>query len=333
MNARSTIALLTCASAATSALAAPPAYQQLVLNDQPALYYKFNEAPGSTQIINYGSFGTTFNMNVAGTPALNTPSASGDTGITFDGTPNQFLSTTAQAPLAYTGDPGFTIEAVVRVVANNANVGYPIFLHWGAPTTGRSVYFGPHHLSPRRMYAGFYNGGLRASCESPLSRWMHVVWVHPAGDGQWGTGNKLYVNGVLVNTEPDTILIGAPTINVAQSIFYVNKGTDFSRFFQGSMDELVLYSSQLTATQVSQRFAALNLPKCLADIRPLGGSALCGADGQVTADDLVAYLSAFFAGNTAVADVASLGGALAPDGRITADDLIAYLGAFFAGCQ
>ncbi len=69
---------------------------------------------------------------------------------------------------------------------------------------------------------------------------------------------------------------------------------------------------------------------CAADIVGLGGSA--GPDGALTADDLVAFIGAFFSNNVAVADLASLGGGNTPDGQITADDLIAFLNAFFAGC-
>ncbi|MGH7132465.1 MAG: choice-of-anchor R domain-containing protein [Phycisphaerales bacterium] len=67
-----------------------------------------------------------------------------------------------------------------------------------------------------------------------------------------------------------------------------------------------------------------------ADVAAIGGSA--GADSQLTVDDLVFYLAAFFDSNVAIADLASLGGAATPDGQITVDDLVAYLAAFFAGC-
>ncbi|MGH7131656.1 MAG: GC-type dockerin domain-anchored protein, partial [Phycisphaerales bacterium] len=68
-----------------------------------------------------------------------------------------------------------------------------------------------------------------------------------------------------------------------------------------------------------------------ADVAGLGGSP--GHDGQNTVDDLVYYLSQFFAGNTAVADLTDLGGTGGPDGQITVDDLVAFLGAFFSPCN
>ena len=66
------------------------------------------------------------------------------------------------------------------------------------------------------------------------------------------------------------------------------------------------------------------------DVASLGGALV--PDGLLTADDVIAYLNAFFAGNLAVADVASLGGATTPDGILTPDDIIVFLDAFFAGC-
>lgn len=68
-----------------------------------------------------------------------------------------------------------------------------------------------------------------------------------------------------------------------------------------------------------------------ADVASLGGATV--PDGTLSADDVVAFLSAFFAGEVAVADVASLGGAAVPDGELTTDDVVAFLAAFFAGCM
>ncbi|MGH7132158.1 MAG: DUF7453 family protein [Phycisphaerales bacterium] len=68
-----------------------------------------------------------------------------------------------------------------------------------------------------------------------------------------------------------------------------------------------------------------------ADVASLGGAP--GPDALLTADDVVVFLSAFFAGEVAVADVGSLGGQAAPDGELTVDDVVVFLAAFFSGCQ
>ena len=68
----------------------------------------------------------------------------------------------------------------------------------------------------------------------------------------------------------------------------------------------------------------------IADVALLGGAP--GCDAQLSADDVVFYLTQFFANNAAVADVVGLGGSGGPDGQITPDDLVAFLAAFFTTC-
>ncbi|MGH7131561.1 MAG: GC-type dockerin domain-anchored protein [Phycisphaerales bacterium] len=71
--------------------------------------------------------------------------------------------------------------------------------------------------------------------------------------------------------------------------------------------------------------------KCnAADVAGLGGSP--GFDGQLTPDDIVLYLAAFFSNNLAIADLVSLGGNPPSDGQITPDDLVYFLDQFFSPC-
>lgn len=67
-----------------------------------------------------------------------------------------------------------------------------------------------------------------------------------------------------------------------------------------------------------------------ADVAGLGGS--IGYDGRLTADDVIVFLAAFFAGDYSIADLAQLGGAPGADGRLTADDVILFLSIFFSPC-
>lgn len=69
----------------------------------------------------------------------------------------------------------------------------------------------------------------------------------------------------------------------------------------------------------------------IANVAGFGGTP--GCDGAITVDDLVYFLSQFFARNQNVADVVGFGGDAGPDGQITVDDLVAFLAAFFGGCQ
>lgn len=66
-----------------------------------------------------------------------------------------------------------------------------------------------------------------------------------------------------------------------------------------------------------------------ADIASIGGT--IGSDAQLTIDDIIAFLFAFFADDTTLADIAAVGGGPSPDGQVTPDDLISFIQAFFAG--
>jgi hypothetical protein len=58
---------------------------------------------------------------------------------------------------------------------------------------------------------------------------------------------------------------------------------------------------------------------------------LIGADGALTADDIIVFVNWFFAGD-ARADLAGSGQVPVPDGAFSADDLIVFINRFFAGC-
>ncbi|MGH7130428.1 MAG: S8 family serine peptidase [Phycisphaerales bacterium] len=92
-----------------------------------------------------------------------------------------------------------------------------------------------------------------------------------------------------------------------------------------------LYGYGVVNAAAAMTWLGQHLPSpCPADIAAAGGAA--GSDGQVTVDDLVFFLSAFFANNTASADIVGAGGSAGSDGTVGVDDLVAYLSRFFAPC-
>lgn len=93
-------------------------------------------------------------------------------------------------------------------------------------------------------------------------------------------------------------------------------------------------TNQTSATGSISLTIITNLPATpcnLADVASLGGTP--GADGVLTVDDIVFFLSRFFGADMAVADVATLGGTPGSDGAITVDDLVVFLAAFFSPCN
>ncbi|MCA9285658.1 MAG: hypothetical protein KDA22_10605 [Phycisphaerales bacterium] len=269
--------------AGTSVAGPPATFHDAVAADAPILWYQFGEAAGSRTVANHGSLGPDFDGTLFNGVTLGVPTPAGDNGAAFDHTLQQYVESMATAPASMTGNPTFTAEAVVQIAADfqqPVGPGWPPFLHWGAPTTGKSVYFSLWSTSNNRAYAGFYNGGLRTTETYPPGHFYHFVWVRDSAGGtagQW-VGTTLYVNGVPVALEPDPLLPGAPMIDVTSTTFRVQKATDFVRFFSGTIDEIVLYDHVLSADAVAAHFAALDLAgfECEGDLN--GDGAVNGAD-------------------------------------------------------
>ena len=306
---------------ASAAVAAPPEYHDLVAARNPLLWYRFDEPAAATAVINYGSLGHAFDGLYLNGAASGAPTFVGDTGVSFNHTAQQYVESNSAVPASLTGNPSFTAEAVVFIPTPNvAQNNYAPFLHWGAAATGRSVYFSLWFTQTNRAYAGFYNGGLRMSCNFSHNAWNHFVWVRDADDGangQW-EGTTLYVNGEPVQLEPDTVLPGAPVIDITSTTFRVQRATNLVRYFSGVVDEVILYDRLLTAEEVREHFEALaflNIEVCPADYNND-----CFLSGQ----DFDDFVLAFEAGEES-ADFDR-------DGFITGLDFDAFVVAFEAGC-
>jgi hypothetical protein len=78
-------------------------------------------------------------------------------------------------------------------------------------------------------------------------------------------------------------------------------------------------------------------PFVLFGVRRCGSADIAGPgqspafDGELTADDIIAFINLFFASDPR-ADLAGPGQTQGPDGQFTADDIIVYIARFFAGC-
>lgn len=141
------------------------------------------------------------------------------------------------------------------------------------------------------------------------------------GTGAWNGQRWLPMGGITWDSS------AANGIGPVHDLLVVQEPTGPTLFVGGG-----LLSAGTTPSRFLARWScsAAGTPPCTADIASLGGQP--GPDGLLTADDIILFLQAFFAGDVPTADIASLGGAPNPDGQITADDVIVFLGSFFAGC-
>lgn len=261
---RCLLVLALAGSASTTALAAPPEFAASVSTSQPLLWYRLNEASGN--FVNSGSLGAAFDAFSVGTITRSAPTAIGDTGVGLK--QGGYIESLGVSPL--TGNPTFSIEAVVKLKANSPASHWGPFLHWGdggASRSGKEVYFSIQNNDNSRVYAGFYNGGIRTPYQLDPDTWMHVVWTRQGGTDSLA-GSKLYINGCLISTERDFDLspgfFAAGSINIVASSFRINEARDAlgSRFFTGTLDEVALYDRILTANEIAFRGS---LYKCPAD--------------------------------------------------------------------
>lgn len=259
------------------AQAAPVDYQNLVLADDPALYYQFNETIGPA--INYGNLGNNYDATYWGTPTRGAVTSGGDTGVAFHNFPD-YLTSSFLAPSTFSGNPSFTAEAIVFVPITGTASNHPPFLHWGSPSILASVYFGfvgGAADEEFKIYAGFFNGGVKSQNPVALGEWHHIVWVRQGG-GAANVGTTLYIDGASVSLE-NTLGSHGGTPNVTTAnVFSVNRSQSATRYFTGTLDELVLYDRELSEGEVLAHYAAFSaipIPGTLL----LLGSALIGLTG------------------------------------------------------
>ena len=249
-----TLFSLTTITAATSA--APTGYHNAVSAAGPILWYQFNETTGNA--VNHGTLGPSHNAAYSVTVARGVPTSAGDAGAAFDSSADYLESLSAST---LTGNPTFSVEAILRLDQPGSASLWGPFLHWGVGGTGREVYFSVSNASNDRLYAGFYNAGQRTAAPVPTNRWLHVVWVRQGGTDT-AAGTALFVNGSAVAIEQDAALtpgfLPAASINVAATTFRINRATDFigQRFFTGALDELALYNRALSPAEILELAAA-----------------------------------------------------------------------------
>jgi hypothetical protein len=244
---------------ASSGKAASLEFQAEVAGDNPVLYYQFNEVTGVA--INHGSLGVVYNADYFGAPQRGVATGAGDAGVKF-GTAEDYLESDAVAPASLAGNPTFTAEAIF-FVPNDAGASlWAPFLHWGVSTgsndqkTMKSVYFSFSNNDATEVFAGFYNGGLQTVEPVVRDQWHHVVWVRQGG-GAANVGSTVYVDGISVALENDPDLpADGGTPAVINTAFRVNRAQDFTRYFNGILDEVALYDRTLTAGEVEQHFRA-----------------------------------------------------------------------------
>jgi hypothetical protein len=216
-------------------------YAATVLADMPLAYWRLGEAPGSSTCRDATGNGN--DAVVVGGVSLGVPGALlGDpnTAAHFDGTSATLLD------IGNKFDFGGTVPLTLEVWANPdvmdgtwRHLEGKMLYDAGYPYDGIYMYvYGGYGLGYERWGNGFTDQSVHSSAVATGS-WWHIVGTYASGT------TTLYVNGVRVDGGPTTVSV---TPNSASF--------QLGQLFQGSLDEVAVYGTALSAAQVLAHYHA-----------------------------------------------------------------------------
>lgn len=230
---------------------ATSAYAKTVLADGAGNFWRLSENSGTTAYDYAGADDMTENNGVTQGAA---GSVAGDPGTasTFDGS-NQFAATNRQI----VGPNTFSLEGWFKTTSTGGGV----IAGFGNSNTALSTNYDRHIYldAAGHVYFGVYNNGV-----------YNVGTSNTYNDGTWhyvvGTlssaGVNLYVDGKLIGTNPGT------TTGQAYSGYWRIGGDSVggwpnsgNSYFSGSIDDVAVYPTALSAAQVSSHYTGQSLTK------------------------------------------------------------------------
>ncbi|WP_256714362.1 PKD domain-containing protein [Microbacterium sp. RU33B] len=178
---------------------------------------------------------------------------SGNTAAQFDGADDVVVSTTPVSnPTTY------STEAWFQTTTNRGGK----IIGFGTAPSGRSNSYDRHVYmqDDGRLVFGVYTGvenKITSSVPYNDGRWHHVVAT------QSSEGMRLYIDGVLAGTHPQT---GAENYTGYWRVGGDNTWGSSSAYFAGRIDEAAVYTTALSAAKVAQHFTlGIDLPPVVTD--------------------------------------------------------------------
>ncbi|NDF30882.1 MAG: hypothetical protein EB147_01465, partial [Acidimicrobiia bacterium] len=243
-------------------------YGSAVTSDGPVLWYRFNNAAGSTpsdasgtaRSVTVGSAGVVFggaspfggtsgSATFSGTAASAAayPTVAPSTAINLAGA----VSTLSTSDLRISGS--VTLEAWIRPQAGAPNRWQTIIARGNSGSSSRN--YGLYLNGTQLSFAMHTSAGSQFVQTQPNvvvgGAWSHVVAVFDQSNGSL----KFFVNGVLQNSVFVT-QSGSPVTTALGEVMIGNNYSSDASFFAGSLSEVAIYNKALSATQVAGHYAA-----------------------------------------------------------------------------
>lgn len=267
-------------------LGAGLSYRTEVMRDSPVAYWRLGESSGTTAANEMGSYPGTY----VGSPTLGAAGAVvGNNAATFNGT-TQYATVAHESALSNNQSAGFSIECWVNPATIAGNDTFSSTNPRFIVLKGNNVSVANYFL---RMLGGKINFGFRNSANSgyveritdsavvSTGSWQHIVATNN------GSEIVLYLNGAAIASSllgsMSNALTNTETLNISTGVGL--------RLFQGSIDEIAIYNTALSAERIAAHYAARNIPETV-DSAIEAFRAASGATDTYILNDLVKYLKA-----------------------------------------
>jgi len=222
-------------------------YKTEVVGDTPYFYWRLDETTGTA--ITDSSGGTSRPGSLlAQTYAMN------QTGALTSESPNRAIGFTVASVTtnsSYAGLGTFSVEAWVKTTSTsggrilgfgNGNGQSP------SPAVDRQLYLAPNG----KAYFGIGSAKTTVASNSTINngQWHHVVGTYTSGSG----GMKLYVDGALQGSTSATPQNFTGWWRAGAERLTGWPGNPTDDYFEGTLDELAVYSDVLTPTEISSHY-------------------------------------------------------------------------------
>ncbi len=221
----------------------PTGYATTVLGDSPTAYWRLGDATTTTTARDQvgaspgANPGTYLNGVVRGSPSL-LPASTADSAATFDGV-NDYVRVANSAALNPSG--AITLEAWIKPSSIPAAGSFKGIVT--KPESYALQFNGP------RLEFTVIQAGVRRRLQAPVGTIVAGQTYFVAGTYN-GTTQRLYVNFAQVASQPLTGAIGPQTQVLSIGSWAA------SEYFSGSIDEVAVYSTALSAARLSAHYDA-----------------------------------------------------------------------------
>ena len=210
-------------------------YAQAVTGDGPVGYWRLDETSGTTATDTTGTSNGTYASTTLGAPGL--LASASDKSATFNGTSSK---------VTIASKPALSPASTVSVEAWIKPTSLPTagsFASIATKTESYSLQFnGP------KMEFTIMQGGVRKRMQAPTGAIVAGGTYHVVGTYD-GTTQRLYINGAQAASGA---LTGGITVNTTS--VYIGSWNGSSEFFKGTIDEVAVYPTVLSAGQVSTHY-------------------------------------------------------------------------------